>query len=209
MSLTIIYSYTIIKKIQKLEGDKMRISKDPEVRKQEMIDTAMKLFSKKGYEFTSMSDIAKEMNVVSGLCYRYFKSKEELYKTAVHIYAKECSAPIIDILSKDYDSIDECMKVFSEHFINTDGKEKYHDFFHGNNNEFFHRQLESIMLKNIEPYLTSLLDKWKEKKLVHINNSEYAAKFILYGQMPIINDDKIPSAEKAEITKQFILKILL
>ena len=70
----------------------MRISKDPEVRKQEIIDTAMKLFAEKGYEFTSMTDIAKEMNVVSGLCYRYFKSKEDLYKTAISLYHRRIIA---------------------------------------------------------------------------------------------------------------------
>ena len=58
----------------------MRISKDPEVRRREIIDTAMKVFSQNGYEATSMTDIAKEINVVPGLCYRYFKSKQELYK---------------------------------------------------------------------------------------------------------------------------------
>ena len=67
----------------------MRISKDPEVRRREIIDTAMKVFSQNGYEATSMTDIAKEINVVPGLCYRYFKSKQELYNTAVLIYAKE------------------------------------------------------------------------------------------------------------------------
>ena len=186
----------------------MRISKDPEVRKQEIIDTAMKLFAKKGYEFTSISDIAKEMNVVSGLCYRYFKSKEELYKTAVYQYSKECSAPIIKLLCDDYDNINDCLDTFSKYFIQTDNKEKYHDFFHGNKNELFHKELESMIIKNIDPYFISLLEKWKEKKLININNAEYTSKFILYGQMPIINDDTIPSHEKAKIVKQFILKIL-
>lgn len=32
---------------------------------QEMIDTAMKVFAKKGYKATTMKDIAKEMNVES------------------------------------------------------------------------------------------------------------------------------------------------
>ena len=39
----------------------MRISKEPEARKQEILETAMKLFAEKGYEKTSISDIAKEM----------------------------------------------------------------------------------------------------------------------------------------------------
>lgn len=186
----------------------MRISKDPEVRKQEIIDTSMKLFAEKGYEFTSMSDIAKEMNVVSGLCYRYFKSKEDLYKTAVNMYAKECSSQIIKFLSIDYDDIESCLDALSNHLISTDGKEKYHDFFHGRKNEMFHRQLESLMLKIIEPYMISLLDKWNQKDLISINDTEYTAKFILYGQMPIINDYSISSERKAELIKHFILKII-
>ena len=65
-----------------------RITKAPEERRQEIIDTAMKVFYEKGYEKTSISDIAKEMNVAQGLCYRYFSSKEELFDTAgkFHIF---------------------------------------------------------------------------------------------------------------------------
>lgn len=38
----------------------MRISKEPEERKQEILETAMQLFAEKGYEKTSISDIAKK-----------------------------------------------------------------------------------------------------------------------------------------------------
>ena len=32
----------------------MRVSKEPEVRKQEMLDTAMRVFAEKGFEATTM-----------------------------------------------------------------------------------------------------------------------------------------------------------
>ena len=186
----------------------MRISKDPEIRKQEIIDTAMKLFSEKGYEFTSMTDIAKEMNVVSGLCHRYFKSKEDLYKTAISLYAKECSIPIINILKKDYSSIEDFISNFSEFFIKSDGKEKYHNFLHDKKNLLFHKQLEIEMMLLIEPYSISLIKKFKEKKLINVDNPQYTAKFIIAGQMPIINDDSILPEDKIKITKSIIMKIL-
>ena len=65
-----------------------RITKAPEERRQEILDTAMKVFYEKGYEKTSISDIAREMNVAQGLCYRYFSSKEELFDTALDQYAQ-------------------------------------------------------------------------------------------------------------------------
>lgn len=172
----------------------MRISKEPEIRKQEMIDTAMKIFSKKGYEATTMTDIAKEMNVVSGLCYRYFKSKQELYETAISMYAKECSEMIIKILTKKELSLDEYLNLLQEQFIITDGNEKYHDFFHKAENEMLHYRLEREMIKIIMPYMVNLLDNMKVKS--EIEDTESVAKFILYGQMPIINDDTISSNEK-------------
>ena len=49
----------------------MRITKEPEERKQEILDTALKLFGERGYERTSITDIAKANGVAQGLCYRY------------------------------------------------------------------------------------------------------------------------------------------
>lgn len=65
----------------------MRVTKEPEVRKQEIVDTAFRLFGEKGYEKTSITDIAKAIGVAQGLCYRYFPSKEALFDSAIEQYA--------------------------------------------------------------------------------------------------------------------------
>ena len=65
----------------------MRVTKEPEVRKQEILDTALKLFGEHGYEKTSISDIAKAIGIAQGLCYRYFPSKEALFDSAIEQYA--------------------------------------------------------------------------------------------------------------------------
>ena len=75
-----------------------RITKAPEERRQEIIDTALKVFYEKGYEKTSISDIAREMHVAQGLCYRYFSSKEELFDTALDQYAQRQVDRISSIL---------------------------------------------------------------------------------------------------------------
>ncbi|MFQ9916446.1 MAG: TetR/AcrR family transcriptional regulator [Flavonifractor plautii] len=70
-----------------------RISKPPEVRRQEILDTAMELFAEKGYEDTSMADIARRIEgVVQGLCCRCFDSKRVLFREAMEQYVRECCA---------------------------------------------------------------------------------------------------------------------
>ena len=71
-----------------MERKTARISKEPEVRRQEILDTAMSVFMEKGYEAATMRDIAAAMHVVPGLCYRYFESKQMLYDTAIEQYGK-------------------------------------------------------------------------------------------------------------------------
>lgn len=77
----------------------MRISKEPEERKQEILETAMKLFAQNGFEKTSISDIAREIGVAQGLCYRYFPSKDVLFQTALDEYANM----LISKMTKDID----------------------------------------------------------------------------------------------------------
>lgn len=187
----------------------MRISKDPEVRRCEIIDTAMKVFSQNGYEATSMTDIAKEINVVPGLCYRYFKSKQELYNTAVLIYAKECSAPIIEILNKEGLQLQDYLNLIGDKFIETDGKEQYHDFFHKSGNEMLHKQLEVEIIKLILPYVEKLLDNLNKQNVIHIDDIKYTSAFILYGQMPIINDNTLSSKQKREKIIKIMTKLMI
>lgn len=186
----------------------MRVSKEPEVRRQEMIDTAMKLFARKGYEAVTMSDIAREMNVVPGLCYRYFRSKHELYEAAVTQYAKACSAPVISILQREGASKEQYFLWLEEQFLVSDGKEAYHEFFHQVQNRPFHSQLEQMMIGEILPHMERFLKRLKARGEIGAVDLKSAAVFILYGQMPIINDDSLTPREKLKKVMPMIEKLL-
>jgi len=54
-----------------------------EERRRSILDTALRLFANKGYESTSISQLAKEVGISKGLVYTYFDSKEALLKSLV------------------------------------------------------------------------------------------------------------------------------
>ena len=66
-----------------------RIVKPPDIRKQELINIALKQFLEKGYERTSVRSILKEANGEIGMFYHYFESKSEIYEAALEKYNKK------------------------------------------------------------------------------------------------------------------------
>lgn len=67
----------------------IRISKDYDVRKQEFLDTAQKLFYEQGYDQTSVNTIIDAVGVSKGTFYHYFKSKENLLDALAERVAKQ------------------------------------------------------------------------------------------------------------------------
>lgn len=56
----------------------MRITKEHDERRNEILDTAEKLFYTKGYTKTTINDMLQEIGIAKGTFYYYFKSKEEV-----------------------------------------------------------------------------------------------------------------------------------
>lgn len=77
----------------------MRISKDGVERKQEFLQAALDLFSKRGYESTSVQDILNAVGVTKGAFYYYFKSKEGVVDELLGGYRTEMHRILTDVLS--------------------------------------------------------------------------------------------------------------
>lgn len=56
-----------------------------ERRRQEILAEALKLFVRKGYAATKVSDIAEAVGMSTGLMFHYFESKEKLYEALVEL----------------------------------------------------------------------------------------------------------------------------
>lgn len=191
-----------------MAAGKVRISKLPEERKQEIMDIAMRVFAEKGYEQTTMRDIAAAVGIVPGLCYRYFESKEELFHTAVSQYVEESCIPMIKIMKEHHQSVDELLNHATALFIERDGKEKYHSFFHKKENHDFNTLMTYAICEYMQPFVKELLDTLNENKTLSIPDTISFSQFILYGQIAIIDDDRLSVEEKAERIKSYIKKLM-
>lgn len=191
-----------------MERKTARISKEPEVRRQEILDTAMEVFMEKGYEAATMRDIAAAMQVVPGLCYRYFESKQVLYDTVIQQYVSDITAPMIRILEEQEESIEEFLDKLERLFLSTDGKEKYHHFFHKKENHNLQMLMSVRLCETLEPYMVSKLQRMNEKGLAKVDNIALTASYLLFGAVPVLENDGLTSQVKASGIRMLIEKIL-
>ncbi len=74
--------------------------------RQEMLATALELFSEKGYHNVSMHEIAEKAEFAIGTLYKFFKNKEDLYKSLI----KEQADRFHEVLTKAIEEGDDEIK---------------------------------------------------------------------------------------------------
>lgn len=186
----------------------MRITKAPEERRQEIIDTAMKVFYEKGYEKTSISDIAKEMNVAQGLCYRYFTSKEELFDVALDQYAQKQVENICTVLNQQV-SLKEFVEKMPS-FWEVENDDSYtQKICHESGNMKFHNQLSLKICSKMQPIIAKRLELAEDRGEIHIQDAETVASFCVYGQLGILLNQDIPEKERENRIRKFLCELIL
>ena len=89
-----------------------RITKDPVVRSNEIIDAAEHLFYSVGYDETSVSDIVKAVGVAQGTFYNYFASKEAVLEALVQRHVYKIYAKLPEIENSEMTAIQKYEKMF-------------------------------------------------------------------------------------------------
>jgi len=77
-----------------------RIVKDAEVRRDELLDTALGLFLEHGYDRTSVEQITQAVGVAKGTFYHYFATKDELLEQLVDRFSDRIFEQIQRALSE-------------------------------------------------------------------------------------------------------------
>lgn len=181
----------------------MRVTKEPEVRRQEILDTALKLFGEKGYEKTSITDIAKAIGVAQGLCYRYFPSKEALFDSAVEQYA---DVLVEQFVSSEKDGHKTLRQIIEDMPATVEERDtKYYSVFHGAANKKFHDQLSFKVCEKLVPLVEKLLYRARQKGEIQFDDLQAAAMFCVYGQLGILLADDLTQEDKSKRIREFLI----
>ena len=87
-------------KLPRREREKLR-------QRQEMLATALDLFSQKGYHNVSMHEIAEKAEFAIGTLYKFFQNKEDLYKALVLERCDKFEEAITQAIEKPDDEVEK------------------------------------------------------------------------------------------------------
>ncbi|WRS27192.1 TetR/AcrR family transcriptional regulator [Oscillospiraceae bacterium MB08-C2-2] len=135
----------------------MRIIKDADERKNEILDAAETLFSQKGFDGTSISNIIEKVGVARGTVYYHFKSKEDIMDslidrinmrllTAANEIAADKSIPVFERLFKTLMA------------MNAPDNEELTGHMHKPQNALMHQKSHRAILENLTPIITGIIE---------------------------------------------------
>ena len=76
-----------------------RVVKHPEIRREELLGIAAKLFARAGYDATSVDDIIREAGLSKGAFYHYYPSKEALLEALASRSAQQALQGLVDVFT--------------------------------------------------------------------------------------------------------------
>lgn len=173
-----------------------RVSKDPEVRRKEFIDAAAELFTEKGFDNTSVTDITNKVGLSHGSFFYYFKSKNEVMKSVIYESLNEIKYQIrILIENKDISALEKLQTVLKWSADTQDTHEELVEFSHRESNAAMHREYTLRSREVMIPLFVEIVEQGVTEGIFHV---EYPQETVEYLTFIFENMDDSINASKTE-----------
>lgn len=176
-----------------------RITKDPEVRRKELIDIAIYLFAKKGYENTSVSDIVTHADVAQGTFYYYFKSKEEILDAILEESTEEVKQGMENLVQQDIDAVSKLLGFFNIFYSIFRNRERIYNYLHEESNALLHLKAEKKIFPLVVPIFIEIIEQGV-KEGVFSTSYPRAAAVSVFASIDALHEDsgKIDNLQELE-----------
>lgn len=136
----------------------MRIVKEAEERRNEILDAADELFAKKGFDGTSTNDILDKVGIARGTLYYHFSSKEDILDALIERYNNRLLS-VAKIIAEDKSiPVNERMvRVITSLNISDDSHNEIMEQIHKPQNALMHQKIQKVMLNGVTPILEEII----------------------------------------------------
>ena len=158
----------------------MRIVKDAEERRNEILDVAERLFCAKGFDNASTNDILEEIGIARGTLYYHFKSKEDILDAMIErltnqmvekaaVIALDESIPVLERLTRTMLSLN----------IDNELGDMVMEQVHRPQNALMHQKLEHMLLGRVNKLITKIAEDGIKQGIMQTDYPAEAVEMIM------------------------------
>lgn len=142
----------------------MRIVKEAEERKNEILDVAERLFVTKGFDNTSTDDIISEIGIARGTLYYHFKTKTDILDAMTERMTKHLIEKADGIYRKKEIPVLQRLTIMMM-ALNVEGNlgQEVMEQIHKPQNALLHQKIQEGLLSGISPLLRGLIEEGMEQ----------------------------------------------
>jgi AcrR family transcriptional regulator len=157
-----------------------RITKDPDVRRNELMDAAELLFIEKGYDHTSASDIIRKSGVAQGTFYYYFDSKDEILTAVIDRYVERYMALVRSIVDDErMDALQKIRHIIDSLFSLSDQKKKISQYLNPEEKVARHERFRGYFETALSPVVVQVVKQGVREGYFKVEYPEETSELIV------------------------------
>lgn len=143
----------------------MRVIKEHDERRNEILDAAERLFNEKGYDRCTINDILEAVGIARGTFYYYFESKEEVLDAIVSRINDMVINRANEILNLNFTPDEKLMRTFAAIRLSDKVDDAMLDNIHRPENALLHQKTWSQIVEALSPVLQKIVEEGIQKKI--------------------------------------------
>lgn len=167
----------------------MRIVKDPDVRRAEILSIANQLFQSKGYSKTAVDEIVRQAGIAKGTFYHYFKSKEEILDALTDQLVNDMAIQAEQIANNNtLNAIEKLVTIINGQNSLKDEKQNVVDSMHLPENRELHERTNIKIIRIFGPILAQVIQQGNQEQLFQVDDPLSTVQFILAGSLFLLGE---------------------
>lgn len=181
----------------------MRVVKQAEERRNEILDAADELFGQKGFDGTSTNDILEKVGIARGTLYHHFKSKEDIMDALIERYSvRLLGAAQETAADKSIPVVDRIIRVVMALNISGGSSSKeIMEHIHKPQNALMHQKIQRVIINGVPPILTEIIREGIEQGMFNTPFPYECMEMVVIYANTVFDDDMVAMTDEERFSR--------
>lgn len=188
----------------------MRVVKEAEERRNEILDAADQLFGQKGFDGTSTNDILEKVGIARGTLYYHFKSKQDIMDALIERYSVRLLGAAQKIgVDKSIPLNERIIGVVMALNISDGSSKEIMDHIHKPQNALMHQKIQKVIINGVPPILTVIIREGIEQGVFSTPFPYECMEMVVTYMNTVFDDDMVEmtNEERTSRMQAFVFNV--